>query len=112
AVDAEQLVGGQVVVALGIGGRALDDLGDVLRRRLRHDPQQRDGFLDEPATDRLDDEASLAGGPADESGGGGCAHLPGSYFGAVARSVLLPWPRYVRVGANSPRRWPTMFSVT
>ena len=36
----------------------------------------------------------------------------GSYFSAVERSVCLPCPRKVRVGANSPRRWPTMFSVT
>src|SRR5918994_4535445 len=35
-----------------------------------------------------------------------------SYFSAVERSVARPWPRYVRVGANSPSRWPTMFSVT
>ena len=30
---------------------------------------------------------------------------------ADERSVLLPWPRKLRVGENSPRRWPTMFSV-
>ena len=40
---------------------------------------------------------------------------PGNYFGAtfVAFSTFVPeWPLKVRVGANSPSLWPTMFSVT
>src|SRR6266550_630367 len=28
-----------------------------------------------------------------------------------AAAIARPCPRHVRVGANSPRRWPTMFSV-
>ena len=32
--------------------------------------------------------------------------------GAAAFSALVPWPRNVRAGENSPRRCPTMFSVT
>ena len=35
-----------------------------------------------------------------------------TYFSAEERSVCLPCPRKLRVGLNSPRRWPTMFSVT
>ena len=35
-----------------------------------------------------------------------------AYLSDVDRSVCLPCPRKVRVGANSPSRWPTMFSVT
>ena len=35
-----------------------------------------------------------------------------AYF-LAALSVLVPlWPRKLRVGANSPKRWPTIFSVT
>jgi hypothetical protein len=34
-----------------------------------------------------------------------------SYLTEAERSALR-WPRNVRVGANSPRRCPTMFSVT
>src|SRR5260370_24025646 len=33
------------------------------------------------------------------------------YFNAVAFSVWVPWPRKCLVGANSPSRWPTMFSL-
>src|SRR5437762_7838358 len=32
--------------------------------------------------------------------------------GAAALSDLAAWPLNVRVGANSPSLWPTMFSVT
>jgi hypothetical protein len=35
------------------------------------------------------------------------------YFTLPRLSAFLPpWPRKVRVGANSPSLWPTMFSVT
>src|SRR5690349_11401180 len=48
-VDDHELVGSQVVVALGVRGGALHDLRDVLRRGLRHELQERDGLLDGPA---------------------------------------------------------------
>src|SRR5581483_6721581 len=37
---------------------------------------------------------------------------PSRYLSAVDFSVCEPWARNVRVGANSPSLWPTMFSVT
>src|SRR5439155_15699890 len=38
-------------------------------------------------------------------------HLLLYYFRAVDFSVWVPCPRKCRVGANSPSRWPTMFSL-
>src|SRR5947207_15724638 len=39
---------------------------------------------------------------------------PGAGGGTAAAAFFLPpeWPLNVRVGANSPSLWPTMFSVT
>ena len=80
--------------------------------RLRHEPQDRGGVLGAAATDGPHDEVGLAGGPAEVLGGGGNAHDPAPYLSDAERSVFFSCPRNVRVGANSPKRWPTMFSVT
>src|SRR6478735_9009427 len=57
-----QVLRGQVVIVLGIGGRALEHARDIGRGLLRHEPQERGGFLDLLALDRLGHEAGLAGG--------------------------------------------------
>jgi hypothetical protein len=38
-------------------------------------------------------------------------HIRLAYFSDKTRLVCPLWPRNVRVGANSPNLWPTMFSV-
>src|SRR6187455_3018009 len=45
-IDDDQVLRGQVVVVLGIGGRALQHAGDIRRGLLRHEPQERGGLLD------------------------------------------------------------------
>ena len=46
SIGHEQVLGGQVVVVLGVGRRALEDEGDVASGRLRHELQQSGGLLD------------------------------------------------------------------
>src|SRR6476620_5884554 len=83
-VDDEQILGGQVVVVLGVGRRALEHAGDVGRGLLRHEPQQGGRFFDRLALDRLGDESGLAGRGSEVLGGGGNAHgLPST----SARSI-------------------------
>src|SRR3954469_23933874 len=78
-VDDVQVLGGQVVVVLGIGGRALEDARHVGCGLLRHEPQERSRFLDLLALDRLGHEAGLAGrGPEVLGGGGDTHHRPTS----------------------------------
>jgi len=110
----DQVLGGQVVVCSQRWRRALEDAGDIARGRLRHEPQESRGFLDPLALDA----PRSRGGPFREEpfrylAVAENAHVLGSYFeGRSTRSVCFPCPRKVRVGENSPRRWPTMFSVT
>src|SRR5215207_3087143 len=73
-VEDDQVLGRQVVVVLCVRRRALEHARDVARRVLRHEPQQRGGFLDRPALDRRRDEAGLAGRAAEVLGCGGNAH--------------------------------------
>src|SRR4029079_14309533 len=73
-VDDEQVLGGQVVVVLGVGGRALEHARHVGGGLLGHEPQQRGGLLDRLALDRLGHEAGLAGRGAKVLGGGGHTH--------------------------------------
>src|SRR5690349_9516442 len=87
-----QVLRGQVVIVLGIGGRALEDARDVGRGLLRHEPQQGGRVLDPLALDRLRHEAGLAGRGALVLGGRGHTHRR-AYFSAVDRSVCLPCPR-------------------
>src|SRR3954469_10275676 len=78
-VDDVQVLGGQVVVVLGIGGRALQHARHVGFGLLRHEPQERSRFLDLLALDRLGHEAGLAGrGPEVLGGGGDTHHRPTS----------------------------------
>src|SRR5262245_5001648 len=63
-VEDDQVLGGQVVVVLGVGRRALEHAGDVARRLLRHKPQEGGRLLDRATLDRLGHEARLPGGSA------------------------------------------------
>src|SRR6476661_8302685 len=73
-VDDDQVLGGQAVVVLGIGRRALEHACHVGGGLLGHEPQERGGLLDRLALDRLGHEASLAGRGAQVLGGGGDTH--------------------------------------
>src|SRR6185312_15347100 len=74
SLDDDQVLGGQVVVVLGVGGGALQHGQDVVGGVLRHEPEQGRGLLDRSALDRRDDEVGLAGRAAEVLGGGGNAH--------------------------------------
>src|SRR6186997_2273799 len=73
-VGDEQVLGRQVVVVLGVRGRALEHARDVGRGPLRHEPQEGGGLLDRLALDRLGHQTGLAGGAAEVLGGGGDTH--------------------------------------
>src|SRR6188472_97091 len=88
-VGDEQVLGGQVVVVLSVGSRALQHARDVCRCLLRHEPQERGGLLDRLALDGSGDEAGLARRSALVLGGRGHTHRA-AYFSAVDRSVCLP----------------------
>src|SRR6185436_18134481 len=55
-VDDEEVLGRQVVVVLGVRGRALEHARDVGGGLLRHEPQEGGRFLDGLALDRLGHE--------------------------------------------------------
>src|SRR4051794_15171816 len=81
----DQVLGGQVVIVLGVGRRALQHAQHVDRGVLRHEPEQVRGLLDRAAADRGDDEVGLAGGAAKVLGGGGDTH--GQSAPTSARSI-------------------------
>src|SRR6478672_6683446 len=73
-IDDDQVLRGQVVVVLGIGGRALQHARDIRRSLLRHEPQERGGLLDGLALDGSRHEARLARRSALVLGGRGHTH--------------------------------------
>src|SRR3954469_22892779 len=73
-ISDDEVLGGQVVVVLGVGGGTLQHALDVAGGMLRHESEQRLRLLDRPPADRGDDEVGLAGRPAEVFGGGGYAH--------------------------------------
>src|SRR5687768_10781944 len=91
-LDDDQVLRGQVVTVLGIGGRALEHPGHVGRRLLRHEAQERGGFFHPLARDGVGHQTGLASRCTQVLGSGGNTH-PLAYFSAVDRSVCLPWPR-------------------
>src|SRR6476659_7178069 len=91
-IEDDQILGGQVVVVLSVGSRALQHARAVCRCLLRHEPQERGGLLDRLALDGSGDEAGLARRSALVLGGRGHTHQA-AYFSGVDRSVCLPCPR-------------------
>src|SRR5690349_12087379 len=91
-VEDDQVLRGQVVIVLSVGGRALQHARDIRRGLLRHEPQERSGLLDRLALDGSRDETGLARRSALVLGGRGHTHRA-AYFSAVDRSVCLPCPR-------------------
>src|SRR5690349_7542689 len=103
----------QLIVVFRIGHGGLEYLVHVARRMLRHELQDSEGFGGLATTDCVGDEANLARRALHVAGHRPCLchERSPAYFSAVERSVFPPWPRKWRVGANSPRRWPTIFSL-
>src|SRR5882672_10215183 len=120
---------------LGIGHRAPQQLGERLRRPLLDVRELGERRVDVLAPDEVRHHAHLAGRDAEVSegcfgfhvsrlryfgagaagaAGAGAPGAPGAPgVGAPGLAFLSPvWPWKVRVGANSPSLWPTMFSVT
>src|SRR5947209_20502474 len=104
-----QVVAVEVEVVLGVRRRGLDRLRDLLRGVLRGHREERERIGHLQTGDRVRDQPRLARGAADKSLNGKYFH--GHYFTPVVFSVCVPCPRKCRVGANSPSRWPTMFSL-
>src|SRR5688500_16748458 len=91
-LDDDQVLRGQVVIVLSVGGRALEHARHVGGGLLRHEAQERRGLLHSLARDGVGHQTGLAGRGTQVLGGGGNTHRP-AYFSAVDRSVCLPCPR-------------------
>src|SRR6185369_5464816 len=97
----------------------LHALQDVVRSTLLRKPQNRLRLVDVFTADHIDDQPRLLGRTLQISCTRCCFHLSILYLAGGADATLLAfstfvpeWPLNVRVGANSPSLWPTMFSVT
>src|SRR5215475_2665872 len=111
----------ELMVVLGIGDRrlqhALHRSGDAALRE-RQFRQRRSGVL---AADEFGDEVELARAAAQQARdrlrlvvrlAARClllAHFVSTFLAFLSAAV---WPWNTRVGENSPKRWPIMFSVT
>src|SRR5687767_1821223 len=91
-LDDDQVLRGQVVVVLGVGGGALEHASHVGCGLLRHEAQERGGLFHPLARDGVGHQTGLAGRGTQVLGGGGNTHRP-AYFSAVDRSVCFPCPR-------------------
>src|SRR5207237_5574882 len=105
-----QRVQRQGIVVLRVCRCRVDDFLDFAGDGHRQVTQDCDRLRHSPPFQWIEDQAHLPRGSGEVLASGADFH----YFllTAVVRSARPPaWPRNVRVGANSPRRWPTMFSV-
>ena len=97
----------------------LDQLGHRLGRGALGEPQDVEGRAHGLAADQRPPPRRPCGGPCAGTGDAqsipcrcSLRRPPGSLPGALATFFSAEWPLKVRVGANSPSLWPTMFSVT
>src|SRR5262249_38072624 len=93
---------------LGVGDGGLKGFSDEAGAFAGHNRQNSLGVGGGQALNLAHDFAHFLRGHADIFGDGLDFH---SYL-ASALAVCAPCFLKVRVGENSPRRWPTMFSVT
>src|SRR5215216_3531712 len=100
----EELVGIGVRVVLRVGGGALYDAADYLRRPLVGEAEDRGRLRVALAPDFVGHEPRLARGYPDVFG-------HSFHYRLLAIRSLLTCVLKVRVGANSPSLWPTMLSV-
>ena len=107
---------------LRVAEGALQHLFEHPRAALRLVFQNVERFVGKLAANQVGQRTHLAGADAGEAMNGFEWHFAPDYLdggGALAAAaaasdffVLPPWPLKVRVGENSPRRCPTMSSVT
>src|SRR6185436_8849811 len=123
-------VAAEAVLLLRVGDRRPQHLGDLAGDRLPRELEGCQRLVDAFAANQLAHEARLLGRGADAARGRlsldhdafapppppppAPAGAPAGAAAAVAAafSLLVVCPLNVRVGANSPSLWPTMFSVT
>src|SRR6185503_847360 len=105
-----ELVDVGAAVVLGVGSGRIDHLVDDRGRLLVAELQQVEGARDREAAHLVGDQAGLLRRDARRAEDclGFHGHLP--FFASAFLSP--PWPLKVRVAANSPSLWPTMFSLT
>src|SRR5882672_5745581 len=101
-----------LVVVLRVGDGGAQHLLDQAAGRLRGVLQRGQRLPHRLAPDVIQDEAGLGGGHPDVARGRLGAHAQDFPVGEAAAFSAWPCALKVRVSANSPSRWPTMFSVT
>src|SRR5512137_1827575 len=101
------------VVVLGVGDRRLEHLLDDLRALLRAEGKNVERPVDGQAADLVGDQPALLGRKPDATQHcfGFHRDIP-HFFAGAATFLSAEWPLKVRVSANSPSLWPTMFSDT
>src|SRR5207302_2396568 len=109
--DAQVVEVPDLVVVLRVGDGRPQHLLDEPRRGARRVLQGRQGLAHRLAANRVEHEPGLARRHANEPGDRVGAHQAFP-VGVVAAFSAAPCALNVRVSANSPSRWPTMFSVT
>src|SRR6478735_1752753 len=113
AVHGER-AGRQAVVVLRVRHGALERLDEEAGRLARDEREEVDGLGHGTALDLVRDFADLARGHtrvAGESLNFHCS-IPIRRTSQISLRVMPPCALKIRVGANSPSLWPTMFSVT
>src|SRR5579859_1671493 len=108
----------QFKIVFRVGNSRGHHLRDEMRALLGHKAQDRQCLVCVLAAHLVAHEANLLG--ADRQAAGVCFDFH-NYDLAATGAAASPspfliffsarWPRNVRVGANSPSLWPTMFSV-
>src|SRR3989337_3146892 len=106
-----QSPGLQVVVVLGVGPGGAHGLGDEAGVRRGHEAQQGHRLVNALAANLVEDDTRFLGRDAGVAGEGPYFHARYILRTWLVWTDLPPWPRNVRVRANSPSLWPTMFSV-
>ncbi len=114
-----QLVDVGAVVVLGVGDRRLEHLLDDLGALLRAERENAQRAVDRQPADLVGDEPALLGRQAHAAQR--CCGFHRRFHRLRRRRPVLrflttflsaAWPLNVRVSANSPSLWPTMFSDT
>src|SRR3972149_1638388 len=101
----------QVVVVLRVGHGGAHGLGDEAGVRRGHEAQQGHRLVPALAANLVEDDTRFLGRDAGVAGEGPYFHARYILRTWLVWTDLPPWPRNVRVRANSPSLWPTMFSV-
>src|SRR3954470_12712170 len=105
-----ELVDVGAVVVLGVGDRRLERLLDDPGGALLREVEDVDRLVDLLAADEVGDQPALVGGEANAANDRFGFHRGHPYFFEAFLSA--GWPLKVRVSANSPSLWPTIWSVT